>query len=332
MNIYDELALVADTKENLRLSLGLSKDVPFSQYASRIPFYLKAGNVFDFVNNQYSKDQLPVDLSDISEFIRLSSATEWQDEQFVEVQNNIPRISGDGLLIEPQSTNRIYPSNKVEWLNYNPLSTTVRMDSVGQALGVPISALECVAPGLLRAATSGTYSNGLVPATISAVVKAEGGGRIYLTFFRTGINRGIYFDPATEELEVIVGSDIADYGFERLSEGFYRIWVTRVIAPSRNAAGWVHYTIGLTDADVGDRLLVTLMVSADDPTPTSPIPTHDTPATRAPDILNIPLLPYQTITGDWDEGVTYEVADNIATFAGHGYIRNITLGNYDPRI
>lgn len=50
-----------------------------------------------------------------------------------------------------------------------------------------------------------------------------------------------------------------------------------------------------------------------------------TQVTRAPDILNIPLLPTQTISGDWDEGVTYEVADNIATFTGHGYIRNITV-------
>ena len=59
--------------------------------------------------------------------------------------------------------------------------------------------------------------------------------------------------------------------------------------------------------------------------PTSYIPTDGTPATQAPDILNIPLLPTQTITGDWDSGVTYSLAGGIATLTGHGYIRNITV-------
>lgn len=36
MSIATELALLANTKENLRISLGLSKDVPFSQYAGSV--------------------------------------------------------------------------------------------------------------------------------------------------------------------------------------------------------------------------------------------------------------------------------------------------------
>ena len=38
MSIATELALLANTKENLRISLGLSKDVPFSQYILSTPF------------------------------------------------------------------------------------------------------------------------------------------------------------------------------------------------------------------------------------------------------------------------------------------------------
>ncbi len=38
MSIATELELLANTKENLRIHLGLSKDVPFSQYFSSIPF------------------------------------------------------------------------------------------------------------------------------------------------------------------------------------------------------------------------------------------------------------------------------------------------------
>ena len=38
MSIATELALLANTKENLRLYLGLSKDVPFSQYILSTPF------------------------------------------------------------------------------------------------------------------------------------------------------------------------------------------------------------------------------------------------------------------------------------------------------
>src|SRR5678809_1563535 len=36
MSIATELALLANTKESLRVSLGLSKDVPFSQYAGSV--------------------------------------------------------------------------------------------------------------------------------------------------------------------------------------------------------------------------------------------------------------------------------------------------------
>lgn len=38
MSIATELALLANTKENLRVSLGLSKDVPFSRYILSTPF------------------------------------------------------------------------------------------------------------------------------------------------------------------------------------------------------------------------------------------------------------------------------------------------------
>ncbi len=38
MSIATELALLANTKESLRVALGLSKDVPFSQYVLSIPF------------------------------------------------------------------------------------------------------------------------------------------------------------------------------------------------------------------------------------------------------------------------------------------------------
>lgn len=109
MSIAGELALLANTKEGLRVSLELSEDVPFSQYAAYIPWGSEGvpttASVFDFSNNRYAKDGRAVYLSDISQFTRLSSATMWKSDKVVDVPENTPRINPDGLLIEPQRTN-----------------------------------------------------------------------------------------------------------------------------------------------------------------------------------------------------------------------------------
>ena len=276
MNIYDELALVADTKENLRLSLGLSKDVPFSQYASRIPFYLKAGNVFDFVNNQYSKDQLPVDLSDISEFIRLSSATEWQGEQIVEVADNVPRISGEGLLIEPQRTNTARPFTT--W---------------SAAAGAVVDT---------RSAETYPYTN---------LVRQS--GAVYTSTTTSPTIRSLYIQ-STEGGEAWLQSSGIPYDKYTLSPSQNRRYKT----PSQLTAAWGAFaplglnTLRYPQSEEGEQV-------------TSYIPVGASPTTRSPDILNIPIEPNQTITGDWDSGVTYSVDGGIATFEGHGYIRNITV-------
>lgn len=276
MSIADELALLANTKENLRISLGLSKDVPFSQYASNIPYYAKAGTVFDFVNNQYSKDQLPVNISDISEFIRLSSATMWQDERLIEVQNNIPRISGEGLLIEPQRTNVAQPFT----------------------LWSPSSGAEIVRSTI----DTYTYIN-TVPQVGAVFTRAEAVASI----------KSMYVQ-ASEGGEARLQADKAKYDRYTLSASQIRRYKT----PPISVSAWGVF------APIGQNILRYPQDEEGDQI-TSYIPVGFSPTTRSPDILNIPLLPTQSITGDWDEGVTYEIVDNIATFTGHGYIRNITV-------
>lgn len=59
MSIATELALLANTKENLRVSLGLSKDVPFSQYVLSTPFTPR----HLFINGEQGAWYDPSDLS-----------------------------------------------------------------------------------------------------------------------------------------------------------------------------------------------------------------------------------------------------------------------------
>ncbi len=329
MSIADELALLANTKENLRLSLGLSKDVPFSQYVSHIPYYAKEGTVFDFVNNQYSKDQLPVNLNDISEFIRLSSATEWQNGQLVEAANNIPRISGEGLLIEPQRTNT---GNAVTTLVTTPpfpmsdeiLISTRTNQSIGQSRKLTLDK-----EGFLNTRVNST-GYAYLPMLPTIFIKSS------CRYLRVIVSALTSY-AVTYDLQV--GSIVAkgnSLRFDPIIEK-HGEWCRVSMASYAVGGGYLNMieasdTLNFRNSQhpqqAGDYIEAWAdqkEVADEDLKPTSYIFNNDVPATRAPDILNIPLLPSQTITGDWDTGVTYEVADNIATFTGHGYIRNITV-------
>ncbi len=329
MSIATELALLASTKENLRVSLGLSKDVPFSQYASHVPFYAKDGTVFDFANNQYSKDQLPVSLSDISEFIRLSYATKWQDGQLVEVANNIPRISGDGLLIEPQRTNN---GDAVSTLMTTPafpmsdeiLISTSTSQSIGQSRKLTLDR-----EGLLNTRTLSTnYAH--KPTLPTIFVKSS--CRYLRVIVSASADYSVVYDLQTGSI-VAKGSTL---GFDPIIEKhgeWFRVSMVSFNMTSGyfniiEASDTLNFRAPMYPQQAGDYIEVWAAqreVADEDLKPTSYIFNNDVPVTRSPDILNIPLLPTQSFTGDWDAGVSYSVAGGIATFAGHGYIRNIVV-------
>ena len=330
MSIATKLALLANTKENLRVSLGLSKDVPFSQYAGNVPWtgdvIPATGTVFDFQKNRYAKDGKAVYLDYISEFIRLSSATKWQNGQLVEVQNDIPRISEEGLLNEEQRTNLV-PYSDVsagKWAHGGNHTT-------GVATGMPgilATGVRLVHNG--EGPATYNYYQQLEPIpevthTLSLFIRYEDGRDIVGEFGAPG-SEGSSLNPFTI---VINGRAMSLSALKIQAVGGGVLRLSASITPSDTVMrGW-----GLLIRPQHKEGLPPLYVTGYQievgSFPSSYIPTNGTPATRAPDILNIPLLPTQSLTGDWDAGVTYSVAGGTATFTGHGYIRNITVEEED---
>jgi len=322
MSIADELVLLANTKENLRVSLGLSKDVPFSQYASHIPFYAKSGTVFDFVNNQYSKDQLPVNLSDISDFTRLSAATMWsEDGSVIEVDVDVPRISDEGLLIEPQRTNlATWALSPDKWYASSPKVAFEYFQNIdGKNTGVLStinSSLFSSEWPIIQFAVDddvnkytvtnyGNYVSGSITPSFTAVV--------YNVTAAKNLQNFILSDTSnTFPVSAVINSDLM---MLQASWNKPSNWSNSY--PLRVFLGQKGFPVG-AKLKSGARQVEAGAAS-------SLIKTSASPVTRSPDILNIPLLPTQTITGDWDAGVTYSLAGGIATFTGHGYIRNITV-------
>lgn len=284
--------------------------------------------VFDFEKNRYAVKGVPVGMSDTSEFIRLSSATEWQNGQLVEVGENIPRISGEGLLIEPQRTNT---GNAVSTLMTTPSSpmsdeifiSTYTNQSIGQSRKLALDK-----EGFLSTKVAGT-GYAYLPSHPTIFVKSSCRYLRVLVSFLSHLS--VTYDLQTGSIVHKGTSYHLDPIIEKHGEWF------RVSMAVLDSGGYVNMieasdTLNFRNSQHPQQAGDYIEVWADqreraeeDLKPTSYIFNNDVPVTRSPDILNIPLLPSQTLTGDWDEGVSYEVADNIATFTGHGYIRNITV-------
>lgn len=334
MSIETELALLANTKESLRLAIGLSTSIPFSQYAANIPWgsdvIPATGTVFDFQKNRYAKGGKAVYLDDVSEFIRLSSATMWHDGQLVEVQDSMPRISSAGLLVENSVTESIPNNSTITSTD----ATWVVTSKTDQNIG---SVFEFVSDGsdsIIRTDIP-TYPAGNVDPNSGyyyrSILAKKTPTDSFLLFGSSQAGSTIMVNLKNGSVDymggTVVESEISDIGEYYLIEiltaplsSFQRQFV--LYASNNPGSGGRP-----GEPTTGHKVTVALPSYRDTADfPQSFVKTSGTQVTRSPDILNIPLLPTQTLSGDWDEGVTYEVADNIATFTGHGYIRNITVG------
>lgn len=336
MSIADELVLLANTKENLRVSLGLPEDVPFSQYAANVPWGGDAipatGTVFDFQKNRYAKDGKAIYLGDVSGFIRLSSATKWHEGKLVEVQNSIPRISSEGLLIEPQRTNTAINTD-VTFVNGAGYAVE-HLGHEGVLKLYKLTELETVSvksTGVLFVTSLDTFSAN------SFYFRSEGAAYIGTGYATVDGSTLAVFSAQTGKILQTTISGFSTIEKDAIDVGggfivnFNKVPGGAAIA-RRSIYGVSNYSGALlrqNNSYMGDSSNV-LVIGAFQCEPdavksSSYIPAASSPATRAPDILNIPRLPTQTITGDWDAGVTYTVSGSIATFAGHGHIRNIDV-------
>ena len=330
MSIELKLQAILETKAALQAALNLPNSVPFSQYAGRINWKDEtppSDLLFaDYTKDRYSVSGVPVGFSDVNEFIRLSSATKWQDGQLVEVQDNTPRISGEGLLIEEQRTNLQHDSQTLSKAAKE--GVTLTYDAYAP-LGAAVNfykMTETTTTGSHRLIITGQTASATGPHCVSLIIKiTENRYRIRLL---QSTGSGLFWTPF---LNLRSGVIPDGWIVQQLGIDLFRVTFTFDVLSLGKLAGYVYLlndTEATTTAYQGDgesHIFIAAPQLEDDSFPTSYIPTSGTPVTRSPDILNIPLLPTQSPTGDWDAGVTYTVADGIATFSGHGYIRNISV-------
>lgn len=328
------------SRRAVRDALGLDETVPFSQYAAYIPWCSEGvpttASVFDFSNNRYAKDGRAVYLTDISNFIRLSAATVWQgDGSIVEVDVDVPRISGEGLLIEPQRTNSAVGTVK-NYFGGTDLNATVWGQTDGNLSDKEDfyrfeKANSARTANFYRYRFNAPYPEGIVTGSIF-VRRGDSPAQYfkffaapYTTFTSSSFDLDTYtvnasaFPDNTLDARMDKKASIARASHSALKQDL-RSTFNIAFTDSPNPAA---LTSPLTQ-DGQYHLLSGIQVE-DGLYPTSYIHALSAPATRAPDILNIPIKPTQAVTGDWDDGVTYEIADGVLSFTGLGYIRNIIL-------
>jgi len=141
MSIATELALLANTKENLRLYLGLSKDVPFSQYILSTPFTPQ----HLFID---SEKGFWADPSDTSTLFQDSVGT-------------IPVVDGDPIgLVVDKSGNNYHLTQTVSASRPELLNGGIVFDRVDDALTLTVPA-GGITGTLFLATTRGTASYGV---------------------------------------------------------------------------------------------------------------------------------------------------------------------------
>lgn len=332
MSIADELALLANTKEGLRVSIGLSEDVPFSQYKNYIYDIPSAGEFYDFVKNRFFSDGETRSFSDMpSQFNRLSSATMWKDGVLVDVAANVMRLDNTkGLLIEPQITNFILHSRDMTdpyWgvTNVTKTGNTIR-ENTASGFHVIASATRAV-PQYDHTRTQDFIINPLNARYIGCNFLQGTGSSGFvidvndLTYFHsTGSNHtnlrnvsikkqgGLLFVSYT--IDDIGGWNTATASV--VSVQFYR--EKSLASTSRSFLG-----------DGTTELEIIYIGAQEGVLSSSAIPTTTAPVTRAKETLVVPFAVGQTVTADKDEGITMTIVGNNAVFEGQGYIRSIRV-------
>lgn len=304
MSIATELALLANTKESLRAAIGLSTSIPFSQYKNYIYDIPSAGDLYDFVKNRFFSDGETRSFSDMpSQFTRLSSATMWKANNLIDVPENTPRISSNGLLIEPQRTN-LFP-NSVITTGSGVIPSTLE---VGEGNTVP-------AVRLPQGASTYSYVSVLRPnpCVISAYVKNSDNSKPEFVgaFNGVGVDFAFVVSTTVTSPALYAVSKHGDvYRVSSLSEFPASSGNTGILKYAGNSAKDVTATYRQIEA--GDTL-------------TSLIKSSGSPTTRAKETLIVPFTTGQTVTADKDAGVTMTIVDNNAVFEGHGYIRSVRV-------
>lgn len=255
----------------------------------------------DFVKSRYAANGEPKGFEEVGNFTRLSKATMWQDGQLVEVANSVPRISGEGLLIEPQRTNSWPSSETFDTNNMRPLGDLIRYSTTEI--------------GIRGKRQARGYQ-------INPDVGGQGGW-LATPSTTSGNTRSIYARAPSIDKEgslgLLVQNTSSDSELFTITMEWYRF--------SMETTHRQLHPVDFRKTGTTTDTVIIQGLQREEGKITSYIPTDGAPVTRAPDILKVPLLETQTLTGDWDEDVTYETVDGEAVFTGHGYIRTIEVND-----
>lgn len=234
---------------------------------------------------------------------------------------NEPRFERGGLLMESQATN-LY-TNSEQWGAGQRVTTTnnsgdsPRGDKTMALLVEDTASSEHYSQDRNISLTAGTTY------CYSVFVKAHTNPRNLYLRVAAGSTAGVFFDPvAGAWVGTGNGAQFVDRGFEVLSNGIFRVWMTFTAAASQSTVIRLQLGNGPSSSYTGDGVSGLYVWGAqleDSPFPTSYIPTNAAAVTRTADSWVIPAenAGYKTLTTLFDRTVAVELTTKFMPVGGY---------------
>ncbi len=246
---------------------------------------------------------------------------------------NEPRFEKAGLLMESQATN-LY-TNSEQWGAGQRVTTTnnsgdsPRGDKTMALLIEDTANSEHYSQDRNISLTAGTTY------CYSVFVKAHTNPRNLYLRVAAGSTAGVFFDPvAGAWVGTGNGAQFVDRGFEVLSNGVYRVWMTFTAAASQSTVIRLQLGNGPSSSYTGDGVSGLYVWGAqleDSPFPTSYIPTNAAAVTRTADSWVIPTenAGYKTLTTLFDRTVAVELTTKFMPVGGYTEAISVQGPRYD---
>jgi len=246
---------------------------------------------------------------------------------------NEPRFERGGLLMESQATN-LY-TNSEQWGAGQRVTTTnnsgdsPRGDKTMALLVEDTASSEHYSQDRNISLTAGTTY------CYSVFVKAHTNPRNLYLRVAAGSTAGVFFDPvAGAWVGTGNGAQFVDRGFEVLSNGIFRVWMTFTAAASQSTVIRLQLGNGPSSSYTGDGVSGLYVWGAqleDSPFPTSYIPTNAAAVTRTADSWVIPAenAGYKTLTTLFDRTVAVELTTKFMPVGGYTEAISVQGPRYD---
>ncbi|MCU6680703.1 hypothetical protein M8320_01570 [Leclercia sp. H6W5] len=246
---------------------------------------------------------------------------------------NEPRFERGGLLMESQATN-VY-INSEQWGAGQRVTTTnnsgdsPRGDKTMALLVEDTASSEHYSQDRNISLTAGTTY------CYSVFIKAHTNPRNLYLRVAAGSTAGVFFDPvAGAWVGTGNGAQFVDRGFEVLSNGVYRVWMTFTAAASQSTVIRLQLGNGSSSSYTGDGVSGLYVWGAqleDSPFPTSYIPTNAAAVTRTADSWVIPTenAGYKTLTTLFDRTVAVELTTKFMPVGGYTEAISVQGPRYD---